>query len=544
MAEDEFAAEGAENPGAISAPSAEKERARPLIDWAPEFEVALAREVVAGTVLTDFPDLVDADLFGHGDSGIKLVVQAALDYFKRHKQAPGFENLRHALASSRKSKALAPAALEALAEVQASEPTDYAAMKPHLGPRCLYRASRQKAIQEAEWLARGDFETIEEFGQAQETLRERVERIERAGSVKVPFQLTRASEFVAPPVEYVIEGLVPAGMLSMVAGKDGLGKSLLTMQMAKATLTAKPFLGRFPVRKPGPVLLLAMDDPDSLIAERLTVMGVKDDPYLFVPQSIDHSNPLALLRHTLRVCDDLKPALVVVDCLYRLIPEKQGSNNDAALMVPLLNLLNSLAERTGAAVVVIHHENKGGRGDIAGSFAIRASLKTLIKISRPKPPKGSKEDPEPEVDDSVRVMRLDKSKMTPEREWLVRNNGAEPWEIVDDAEDARRDVLGDKILEVVRDHPAGIPLKQMVLVLGMLDGHSKKALVRKVEQMTQSRVLEAARVKVKGPSGVAMPVECYFEAGRSPAPRPSNREAARAFYRRPSGPAAAQIAPE
>jgi archaellum biogenesis ATPase FlaH len=541
MAEDQFEEPAAENAGPISAQPAEKERARPLIDWGPEFEVALAREVVAGTVLGDFPDLLDADLWGTGDSGLRLVVQAALDYHKRHKQAPGFENLRHALASSRKSKALAPMALEALAEVQASDPADYPAMRPHLGPRCLYRASRQKAIAEAEWLSRGAFETIEEFGAAQEALRERVERIERAGSVKVPFSWTRASEFEAPPVEWLIEGLVPAGMLSMVAGKDGLGKSLLTMQVTKSTLTGSHLLGRFKVNKTGPVLLLAMDDPDSLISDRLIVMGIKDHPDLFVPQGIDHSNPIALLRHALRTAAEHKPALIVVDCLYRLIPEKQGSNNDAALMVPLLNLLNTLAETTGAAVIVIHHENKKGGGDIAGSFAIRASLKVLIKLSKPRPARG-KDGEEDEVDESVRVMRLDKSKLTPEREWMVRNNGAEAWDIVDQ-DDARKDLLADRILEAVRDHPGGIPLKQLALVMGYLDNGSKKTLSNRVATMVKVGVLEAARVKVKGPSGVAFPVECLFETGKSPSPKPTNREAAKAFYRRPGSAPAAQIAP-
>jgi len=433
------------------------ERTRPLIDWTDDFEKRLVYHVVAGSVLADFPDLIDAQLFGGEDPSThtaggpaSIIVQAALDYYKKHRAAPGSQ-ISDVIAALRRNKDLIPlvqSTWDAIVEHEAANPTLYDEMKVHLPARCLYRAARQKALQEAEWLAKGEFETIEEYSEKQKDLLERIERIEKAGNLKTPLRLTKASDFTAPPVEWVIANLIPKGMLSMTAGKDGTGKSLLTMEMGKCVLPGGPakFLGHA-VATTGPVIILAMDDPDPLINDRLIAMGIKDHPDLYVPQDIDYSDPIKLLRHLLKLTEEVdpKPVLVIVDCLYRLLPQKANANNDAAQMVPLLNLLNTVAEKSGAAVIIIHHLRKAG-DEIAGSYAIRAGLKTLFSLTNPQDKTkvgeihyaNEAESPDTAIGPARRNLTLEKSKVTRDGTvWALQFNGPGDWCLMSPSEIAQ-----------------------------------------------------------------------------------------------------------
>lgn len=473
-----------------------QERTRPLIDWTPDFEKSLVYHIVAGTVLQDFPDLIDAQLFQgeepseHTTSYSSVLVQEALKYFGKHKQAPGSQ-MPALIKSLRRNKDEIPFILEhweAIVQHEQDDPTIYEEMKTHLGARCLYRADRQSSLQKAEWLSQGEFETIEEWAKAQEQLQERIKRIEVAGNTKQPFKMTKAETFDAPPVEWVIEKLVPKGMLSMVAGKDGLGKSLLTMEMGKCVLPGGPekFLGTFEILNRGPVLILAMDDPDSLINDRLKEMGIKNHPDLYVPQDIDYSEPLVLLKHVMAVSAEIKPALVIIDCLYRLLPKQANSNNDASLMVPLMNILNTVAEKTGAAVILIHHEKKNG-DEIAGSFSIRASLKSLIRISKPKPPKPTRNDPFPEPpDESARVMGLDKSKLTASDSWTLHLEGVGKWSVDSGEPVTKTTLLENMVISRLQDAPTGMTKSELARSLGV-SGKRYKDAVDMLDQLVYER---------------------------------------------------------
>ena len=410
------------------------ERQRPLIDWTDDFEKRLVYHVVAGSVLTDFPDLVDAQLFSGEDPAThtsggpaSIIVQAALDYWKKRRAAPG-SNMSDIIAALRRNKDLIPLVQDtwdAIVEHEAAKPTLYEDEKAHIPARCLYRAARQKALAEAEWLAKGEFETIEEWNTAREVLEERVSRIEAAGGAKL-LRMVTAADYAAPKVTWLIDGLIPMGMLSMVAGKDGMGKSLLTMEVAKATVTGEPLLGKFQPRTRGRALLLLMDDPDSVIEDRLLVMGLKRDD-IDVPQDISTENPMALLRYIYKLAQDQPYAVIVIDCLYVLLPDRANAQNDAGQMRPLLMLLNTIAQKTGAAVILIHHFKKN-EAVIAGSFATSAALKVILTVA--KPARSGRADQEEEVDESRRVLTLAKSKLVPQNHWDLKLEGPGKWRLL------------------------------------------------------------------------------------------------------------------
>ena len=165
-------------------------------------------------------------------------------------------------------------------------------------------------------------------------------------------RLIRASEFEAPPVEWLIDGLVPAGMVTLFSGKDTLGKTLFALEVARSVLTGKPLLGNWTANATGPVVALFLDDARPVTHERLETLGIKAHPSLWVASydDIDLSDPVAMLAVLEAEALQRKAKLIVVDSLWHLIPPRSGAANDQGLMRLLMQSLGRLAGHTGAAV--------------------------------------------------------------------------------------------------------------------------------------------------------------------------------------------------
>jgi hypothetical protein len=68
----------------------------------------------------------------------------------------------------------------------------------------------------------------------------------------------------------VIDQIIPAGMLTLLSGKDKLGKTLLAWELCRSVLQGIPFVGHFPAMQ-GPVVFLALDDPATVTIYRRIV---------------------------------------------------------------------------------------------------------------------------------------------------------------------------------------------------------------------------------------------------------------------------------
>ncbi len=239
-----------------------------------------------------------------------------------------------------------------------------------------------------------------------------------------PVRLHQAKDLVASPVQFQVEGLLPSGMLTLLSGKDGLGKTLLALEMIYSTLTGVPLLKTFRALR-GPAVALLLDDPPSLIVERLSMLGIRNDPDLWIATSddVDLTDPLGMLRALEAEAIQRQAKLIVLDALYLFLPLSRDSGNDAARMRPLLGALNDLAHRTGATVVLIAHDNKSG-ADVAGSYVIRAGAKVILRLLLPQ---GEEEDLDEGPVTPERVLRLDKTKFSRRTAWRLRLDGPGQW---------------------------------------------------------------------------------------------------------------------
>lgn len=273
------------------------------------------------------------------------------------------------------------------------------------------------------------------------------------GSAPAPrVRFRRGSDLDATPITYVVEDMLPAGMLGALGGKDGMGKTLLGLEMIRGVLTGQKLFDRFAVQQ-GTVFALFLDDPEFLVRERLAVMGILDHPDLLVAteNDVDMSDPKAMLASLIELLKAAvpRPTFVFVDALYLFIPSGGSSDqgNSAGAMAPVIEAFNQVTRETGSALLLVAHDNKAG-SDIAGSYAIRAGLKSIIRLLLPpaiakKVAKGDEEA----RDTPERMLQLNKLKTGRPGSWYLRLDGPGQWAFHGTAQAYRKATLPARVIE-------------------------------------------------------------------------------------------------
>lgn len=229
-------------------------------------------------------------------------------------------------------------------------------------------------------------------------------------------RLHKASELVAEPVTWTVDQIIPTGMLTVLSGKDKVGKTLLAWEMARTVTCNEAFLGHFLVKQ-GPVIFLALDDPAVVTVERLEQISLSNDTDLHVATPLDcqHRDPEFWEQVRTHV-KDLGAALLIVDALYLFLPQGPDTLNQAGAMHPVMATFNKLTEKTGVSIVLITHDTKSGM-DVAGSFVIRAAARQILRLSAP------------DGGSSKRVLKVE-GKIIEAGEWTLNFSGPGQWKLV------------------------------------------------------------------------------------------------------------------
>ncbi len=182
-------------------------------------------------------------------------------------------------------------------------------------------------------------------------------------------RLTCASDVEPREVEWLWEGRVPLGMITMFAGDPKLGKSLVTLAMAAAVSRGLPLpMSDRPQERGSTILMSAEDDPNSTIVPRLESAGADRSKVHFL-DSIIRPNGSEKLPSLGADIDAITAAavrlgdcrLIVIDPVTAFLHGVDDHRNAALRAV--LTPLKTLAERLGAAVVLVSHATKGGSGN-------------------------------------------------------------------------------------------------------------------------------------------------------------------------------------
>lgn len=172
------------------------------------------------------------------------------------------------------------------------------------------------------------------------------------------------------PIDWVWEGFLAPGTLSMLHGEGGLGKSWLAMKIAEQMLNTGGQLFAKEVR-PGGVLILDGENAETQIHSRIhytTISADSDLAYYMVNDPI-----LGLEELTEQYLEYLinthNPRLIIVDSQRALYAGDEKEQGEAGRM---LRRFARWIEKYTAAFLFIHHDNRGG--DYSGSSDINAAI--------------------------------------------------------------------------------------------------------------------------------------------------------------------------
>src|SRR5437899_966195 len=112
------------------------------------------------------------------------------------------------------------------------------------------------------------------------------------------------------PVDWLWEGRLAAGSVSIAAAKPKVGKSTIGRNLALAVARGEPFLG-WGVKR-GRVLYLALEERSEDVAADFRAMGADGSEDIQIAEFGSVLNVVNIIR-------ELKPVLVVVDPLFRLV---------------------------------------------------------------------------------------------------------------------------------------------------------------------------------------------------------------------------------
>jgi len=171
-----------------------------------------------------------------------------------------------------------------------------------------------------------------------------------------------------PPRPWLFEPVWAAGDYGVMSAQDKAGKTWAILDAAVSCASGRAWLGAFPCRAPGGVLVFLGEGADAKMVRRLRAIGahkglsrdqVDSLPILlcFRAPQLSKTDHLATIAAAL---DEHRPALLIIDPLYLAAGGANGA--DLYSMGALLGSIQHVAQAHGAALLIAHHWNKTGEG--------------------------------------------------------------------------------------------------------------------------------------------------------------------------------------
>lgn len=228
--------------------------------------------------------------------------------------------------------------------------------------------------------------------------------------------VTSAAAIRPQAVRWLWEPFVPLGKVTILAGRPGLGKSLLSLDVA-AQVTIGGLQGDI-THDLGDVLIAsAEDDPEDTLVPRLAAAGADLNRVGFLDvreRHDEHEEPVpgvvSLPGDAAAIADAVAERgakLVVVDPVSAFLDRNHSAYSNQEVRLALAPLA-TLARDLDCAVLAITHLNKQAGSDplvrIADSGAFTALARSVLLLG---------EDNEGDEEDGRRVLSIAKSNLSP-----------------------------------------------------------------------------------------------------------------------------------
>ena len=166
---------------------------------------------------------------------------------------------------------------------------------------------------------------------------------------------------------WTVEGTLPTGGFSMLAGKPKTGKSTAARSLGFAVARGESFLGKRTAQ--GPVYYATFEERPTSVRDHFAEMGATaaDPVHCFIGRR--PADAMEALEVEMR---RLKPVLVILDPIFRFLTI--ADENSYAELTRAMDPLLGLARNHGAHILAVHHARKQRSDDftdeVLGSTAI------------------------------------------------------------------------------------------------------------------------------------------------------------------------------
>jgi hypothetical protein len=187
------------------------------------------------------------------------------------------------------------------------------------------------------------------------------------------------SQVSPEPVKWIWTDRVARGMITILEGHPGEGKSLLSLAIAASVSAGRPCPGDGIYSSPGRVLLVCPeDDLATTVLPRLRAFDANPDNIL-APHADEMERTLKDPALLATIIKKARPDLVIIDPVKAII-----SNSGDYMVRMALECWRQAALKVNAGIVLVRHLTKSAAGHIGlqgcGSIAYQAVARFVFRI--------------------------------------------------------------------------------------------------------------------------------------------------------------------
>jgi len=214
----------------------------------------------------------------------------------------------------------------------------------------------------------------------------------RAGSAVEPaVRMIRGDAVALEPVRWLWPGFLPAGMLTILGGAPGCGKTTIALSLAATVTRGGAWPDGSRCNQAGDVMIWSGEDGHAVTAARLKAAGAEMRRIHFIDgitgnegEAFDPGGDMLLLEATAEALPAAR--LLILDPIVSAVAGDGHKSNDVRRA---LQPVVTLGQRLGCAVLGITHFSKGTMGRdpierVTGSIAFAALARLVLVAAKVK----------------------------------------------------------------------------------------------------------------------------------------------------------------
>jgi RecA-family ATPase len=196
-----------------------------------------------------------------------------------------------------------------------------------------------------------------------------------------------------PPIEWVWDGWIPRGLLTVLGASQGSGKSFVATDLAYRIIHNQGFPNGAPIKRPGAnVIYVDAEMVPQILNERAQNYGMDRSKLFLMLAEPGEMIDLGQARYQERLTEMaaiLKPELIIIDSLSSI---HNGGQNNVEDVRSLIGYLTRLGGWANCGLVLVHHIRKPAGGgqrmmnvdlgmeDLSGSGYITQQARVVLGL--------------------------------------------------------------------------------------------------------------------------------------------------------------------